>query len=311
MSQLLPTCGTPMSAGAPCVSSGAGRAAAARRSSRPAPPRPGRREATRGRGARAPSSDRRARVPSLHAASLPSSCCGTLPDATGLCDAAASPWRRRRVKVELTEYPYFAGTMMTPDTALLDQLATEYAARQRNDSAGDDTVPLRRRSRRAVRHHLHRRRSRAAPTRLVSLAVPPVGLLRRAVAPRRAPEVGAQPHDRERQPPTERGAVHGGGRRRQADPRPRRRRRRPRVQRREPLRPAESRERAGPGTRARRPVRLQRGIHAPDRGEAAGGARHSGRPRGVSRTVPTARSSASTGPIASARCERSIPSPRS
>jgi hypothetical protein len=34
------------------------------------------------------------------------------------------------VKVELTEYPYFAGTLMTPDPALLEQLASEYRARQ-------------------------------------------------------------------------------------------------------------------------------------------------------------------------------------
>ncbi|MEX1006841.1 MAG: hypothetical protein WD271_03245 [Acidimicrobiia bacterium] len=34
------------------------------------------------------------------------------------------------MKVELTEYPYFAGTMMTPDQTLLDELASEYAARQ-------------------------------------------------------------------------------------------------------------------------------------------------------------------------------------
>jgi hypothetical protein len=33
------------------------------------------------------------------------------------------------VKVELTDYPYFAGTMMTPDPALLEQLASEYDAR--------------------------------------------------------------------------------------------------------------------------------------------------------------------------------------
>jgi hypothetical protein len=37
------------------------------------------------------------------------------------------------VNVQLTEYPYFAGTMMTPDVALLDELASEYAARQGND----------------------------------------------------------------------------------------------------------------------------------------------------------------------------------
>ncbi len=34
------------------------------------------------------------------------------------------------MNVELTEYPYFAGTAMTPDTALLDRLATEYGARR-------------------------------------------------------------------------------------------------------------------------------------------------------------------------------------
>ncbi len=37
------------------------------------------------------------------------------------------------LKVELTEYPYFAGTMMTPDPALLDELASDSAARQGND----------------------------------------------------------------------------------------------------------------------------------------------------------------------------------
>ena len=37
------------------------------------------------------------------------------------------------MNVELTEYPYFEGTMMTPDAALLDQLASEYAAQQGND----------------------------------------------------------------------------------------------------------------------------------------------------------------------------------
>ena len=29
------------------------------------------------------------------------------------------------MNVELTEYPYFAGTAMTPDSALLDRLATD------------------------------------------------------------------------------------------------------------------------------------------------------------------------------------------
>ena len=33
------------------------------------------------------------------------------------------------MKVELTDYPYFAGTIMTPDPALLDELASEYEAR--------------------------------------------------------------------------------------------------------------------------------------------------------------------------------------
>ena len=51
-----------------------------------------------------------------------------------LCEAPArlksTLKRESRVKVELTEYPYFAGTMMTPDPALLDQLASEYAARR-------------------------------------------------------------------------------------------------------------------------------------------------------------------------------------
>ena len=126
------------------------------------------------------------------------------------------------MNVELTEYPYFAGTAMTPDTALLDRLATEYTASPGRRSAGDDAVPLRRRSRCAVRHHLRCHRSRAAPTRFVPLALPPLGLLRRALAPRRALAVGAQPHDREREPPAERGAVHGRGRRRAADPRTRR-----------------------------------------------------------------------------------------
>jgi hypothetical protein len=36
------------------------------------------------------------------------------------------------VTVELTEYPYFAGTMMTPDPALLEQLASQYCARNDN-----------------------------------------------------------------------------------------------------------------------------------------------------------------------------------
>jgi hypothetical protein len=40
------------------------------------------------------------------------------------------------VKVELSEYPYFDGTAMTPDPALLDELATEYAGRQ--ERAGSD-----------------------------------------------------------------------------------------------------------------------------------------------------------------------------
>jgi hypothetical protein len=40
------------------------------------------------------------------------------------------------VKVQLTEYPYFDGTAMTPDPALLDELATEYARRQKH--AGSD-----------------------------------------------------------------------------------------------------------------------------------------------------------------------------
>jgi hypothetical protein len=37
------------------------------------------------------------------------------------------------VKVELTEYPYFAGTIMSPGPALLDQLASAYAAHQENE----------------------------------------------------------------------------------------------------------------------------------------------------------------------------------
>jgi hypothetical protein len=40
------------------------------------------------------------------------------------------------VKVQLTEYPYFEGTAMTTDPALLDELATEYAERQ--ERAGSD-----------------------------------------------------------------------------------------------------------------------------------------------------------------------------
>ncbi len=40
------------------------------------------------------------------------------------------------MKVQLTEYPYFDGTAMTPDPALLDELATEYVVRQ--ERAGSD-----------------------------------------------------------------------------------------------------------------------------------------------------------------------------
>lgn len=40
------------------------------------------------------------------------------------------------MKVQLTDYPYFDGTAMTPDPALLDELATEYAVRQ--ERAGSD-----------------------------------------------------------------------------------------------------------------------------------------------------------------------------
>jgi hypothetical protein len=40
------------------------------------------------------------------------------------------------VKVQLTEYPFFEGTAMAPDTTLLDELATEYVHRQ--ERAGND-----------------------------------------------------------------------------------------------------------------------------------------------------------------------------
>jgi hypothetical protein len=41
------------------------------------------------------------------------------------------------VKVELTEYPYFAGTPMMPDPALLDEMASDYAAR-----VGDERLAM-------------------------------------------------------------------------------------------------------------------------------------------------------------------------
>jgi hypothetical protein len=49
---------------------------------------------------------------------------------------------RGPVKVQLTDYPYYEGTAMTPDTELLDELATEYADR-RHHAGGDELVMTR------------------------------------------------------------------------------------------------------------------------------------------------------------------------